>query len=627
MKEIHIITRCSRPENLSKIEKSIFNTDLFKITWHICIDLSKATNRHEEFLSALEDLNHKDPDMIVSSYKCLDGEFGHMMINKTLDKIESGFIYVLDDDNIIHPDFYDGISEQILKHQEKSVFVFNQKIGGIDFTNLDIRKALPENIRVGGVDMAQFIIDRGIIGDNRFENPGYIADGTFISKLYGLYPDGFMFIDKILCYYNYLQKAPSFLPKVLLIGLDDTIKIESKFIADFEDVRLNTLCIKDDSKIESVLVDFNPDSIITIGPSFENFPNLSVQPLDIRSRWLHFASMSPEIGEAAYQCASNYILNLNNKSNNPLISFFTPIYNTGDKLNRTYESVKNQEYSNWEWVIVNDSTDDGTTLQIAEKISNEDPRVKVFDFKKKSGGIVGESKYRAASLCSGEYLMELDHDDYITKDAGRLMVEAFKTHTDCKFVYSDCAEIDSNKKSLTYGEGFSFGYGSYRDEFYDGVLYKAVNQPNINPISLRHIVGVPNHFRAWERTFYHSIGGHNRRLSIADDYELIIRTFLNTKMCRIPKLLYLQYFHGSNAQDASRKDIQRRVRTIAHHYNEQIYSRFTELGLDDYVYKTDKNNPWNVPSRFGSDEQPANYIFKLPNNSEISIELEREFTI
>jgi glycosyltransferase involved in cell wall biosynthesis len=271
--------------------------------------------------------------------------------------------------------------------------------------------------------------------------------------------------------------------------------------------------------------------------------------------------------------------------------------------------VKNQKYTNWEWVLVNDSNDNGVTLRIAEKIAENDSRVKVYDFHNKTGGIVGESKYRAACLCNGVYLMELDHDDYITPDALTYMVEAFTKHPDCKFVYSDFAEIDESHNSLTYGDSFSFEYGSYRDEEFDGRIYKTVNSPNLNPKTIRHIVGVPNHFRAWDRFFYHSIGGHNRRLSIADDYELLVRTFLMTKMVRVPKLLYLQFYHNSNTQNFTRKDIQRRVRSISTYYNNQIKDRFDQLGLKDWAYEFNPNNPLQCASKFGFEENAANYIF------------------
>ena len=519
-------------------------------------------------------------------------------------------------DNILHEDFQERLDIHIKNNPNKSGFIFNQKVNGKDFTGLDIRLASPENTKVSHIDMAQFVLRRDLIGDNRFEFGKYIADGIFIENLYNQKSEDFLFIDEVLCYYNFIEKNKvNSLPRVLVVGTNEEVELNSKYYADFESTSINTLSVKNDEDIDSVIQEFNPDSIITIGESFGSFPKLSYHSLDVRSRWLHFDKIDNNVGEAAYYCASNYILKEYDK-NTPLISFFTPIYNTGEKLYRTYQSVKSQNYTNWEWVLVNDSTDGGKTLKIAEDIAKSDCRVKVYDFKKKSGGIVGESKYRAASLSNGKYIMELDHDDYILPDAGRLMVEAFQYYPDAKFVYSDCAEIDENHNSLTYGGVFSFGYGSYREEVFDNRTYTSMNTANINPKTIRHIVGVPNHFRAWEKSFYHSIGGHNRRLTIADDYELIVRTFLNTRMVKIPKMLYLQFYHSSNTQDLTRKDIQRRVRTISDHYNQQIKNRFTQLGLVDWAYDSNPSNPLTVESRFGDNEGYANYIMGLDKKVE-----------
>ena len=83
-------------------------------------------------------------------------------------------------------------------------------------------------------------------------------------------------------------------------------------------------------------------------------------------------------------------------------------------------------------------------------------------------------------------------------------------------------------------------------------------------------------------------------------------------MLRIPKLEYLQFIHndGGNTHNISRADIQRRVRTISHHYSEKIKSRFEELGLKDWAYEGNPQNPTWVESRFGQDEGPANLVWE-----------------
>jgi glycosyltransferase involved in cell wall biosynthesis len=610
---INIITRCSRTKNLLKVKESIFKNVNNEITWWIIFDTSILKDIDAELLSNLQSHNN----IRLYFRKSTPNDFGHELINFLIDIINDGWIYVLDDDNILHEDFIDQINKYILDNPNKKAFIFNQKIDGKDFTGLDIRLAKPENMKVSHIDMAQFILRRDLINEKRLIKGNYKADGYFIQELYESSPDDFYFIDEILCYYNSLSvsKMPISIPKILLLGKDIQLKsIKSK---NYEDDRLNVKFIND-SDIDITLSEFNPDSIVTIGNDFMEFPNLLNKSIDIRKRWIHVKSeIDDHLGESAYQCSMNYILKGQNSDNNPLISFFTPVYNTGQKLLRTYQSLKNQTYDNWEWVIVNDSSDEGKTLKICEDIAKNDHRIKLYDFRTKSGGIIGESKFRAASLCNGKYIMELDHDDIITEKAGELMVKAFQLYPDCKFVFSDCAEVDENMNSLTYGEGFAFGYGKYRKEIYNDIEFKVANCQNMNPLTTRHIVGVPNHFRAWDKEFYHSIGGHNRRLSIADDYELILRTFLNTRMVGIRKLLYLQFFHNSdslnNTQNSTRADIQRRVRTISNFYNKKIKERFEELGINDWAYDENPNNPLLSKPRFGLEEGAANYIW-YPDN-------------
>ena len=601
----NIITRCSRTKNLLKVKDSIFNQSS-NVIWFIYFDTFILKDIDAELLSELQS------DKIKLFFKkSIPGDYGHQFINDAINNISNGWVYILDDDNILHEDFFSNLTTKIKENSNKKAFIFDQKVGGKDFSGVDIRVANPENVKVGHIDMAQFLLKRDLIGEMRLKLGEYKADGYFIEDVYKSNPEDFFFFNQVICYYNYLtgSKMPPSLPKVLLLGENHELK--SKKLVDYEDDRLNVKFV-DDTDINKSLSSFNPDSIVSIGESFENFPNLSNQSLDVRRRWIHTESYNSDLGNYAYLASMNYILSPND-SENPLISFFTPIYNTGQKLIRTYQSLRDQTYTNWEWVVVNDSTDEGKTLKIIEELAKNDSRIKLYDFRQKSGGVIGESKYRAASLCSGKWIMELDHDDVLTDRAGELMVKAFKLYPDCKFVFSDCAEIDENHNSLTYGDGFAFGYGKYRKEFYNNREYQVAICQNINPLTIRHIVGVPNHFRAWEREFYHSIGGHNRRLTIADDYELIIRSFLKTRFVGIRKLLYLQFFHNSdnlnNTQNSSRADIQRRVRTISNFYNIKIKERFEELGIEDWAFKENPNNPLLSKPRIGDSEGVVNYIW------------------
>ncbi len=604
MIKLNIVTRCTRPQFLQKVKTSIFKTVNFDIKWWVVFDTRVIKDVDAEFLTDLQLLGGQ-----TLFLKGEEGDMAHSLLSKVIDKINEGFIYFLDDDNILHENFYDVLLKNIKENPEKRGFIFSQKVGGVDFSGLDIREAKPENTRVQHIDMAQFLLRRDLIGDNRFVSGDYKADGYFIEKIYNLNKEDFLFIPEVLCYYNKLKIPANFTPKVLFYGNSEPV-LKSWKSADYESDDLRVFYRKQDSELQKDLYDINPDSIITCSENWSDFPNLSKQSFDVRSRWIHFKETDENTGEHAYQASMSYILNQNIPKD--LVSYFTPIYNTGEKLRQAYKSLQNQTSNSWEWVLVNDSTDGGLTLKIAEDIAKNDNRVKLFDFRVKSGGIVGESKYRASMMCRGEILAEFDHDDYLMPTCTQTLINAKNKYPECGFYYTDCVELDNNWNSLTYGDGFAYGYGHYRKEIVYGKPMDVAISFNINPKTIRHIVGVPNHIRAWRRDAYFNAGCHNRRLSIADDYELVIRTFLTTKLLRIPKLEYLQFIHndGGNTHNISRADIQRRVRTISHHYSEKIKSRFEELGLKDWAYEGNPQNPTWVESRFGQDEGPANLVWE-----------------
>lgn len=598
--KFNIITRCSRINNLEIISRTIFK-DGFNIDWHIIFDTNSLKDIPADLLKRLQNKN-----TFFHFAESNGNDYLYPQAGELASTFNEGYIVLVDDDNIVHKDFYERVSNS-MDEDNPVIYVINQIVDGRDFTGLDIREAKQQNMKYQGVDAAQLIFHHSFFKKYKFDGH-YAGDGLLIDKIIATDPSCFVFIRENLCYYNYLEsKSKPKLPRVLLIN-NKEVDLKSYKAADYEDNSLDVLTVENDNNIEQLITIFNPDSIVAVSDDWRNFPNLANQPLQIRNKWITIPEINDWSGESAYHCA---MTNMLNNDNSQLISYFTPIYNTGKILYRTYESLKNQTYDNWEWVLVNDSSDGGRTLKIAEEIAKNDPRVKVYDFREKSNGIIGEVKYRAANLCRGYLLAELDHDDYLVSNCTELLYNASQQHPEIGFFYTDSAEIDENYNSLTYPQGFAFGYGKYEKITVDGREYNSCISANINPKTIRHIVGVPNHVRAWRRDIYQKIGGHNRDLSIADDYELIVRTFLETKMMRIPTLGYLQFIHSSNSHDLSRADIQRRVRTIMYHYNERIAKRFEELGVEDYCYNENPQQPLWVESRFGSKENFVNEIYSL----------------
>lgn len=286
-----------------------------------------------------------------------------------------------------------------------------------------------------------------------------------------------------------------------------------------------------------------------------------------------------------------YIKTKIERSAKPVVSIFTPLYNTGELLNETYKGLYDQTYKNWEWVVIDDSTD-VNTWKIASEIADKDTRVKLFKQSKRSGNI-GYLKNKAAFLCEGDILVELDHDDILTDDALEIIIKAFEKHSDCDYLYSDSVELMEDGSSYMYPPGFGMWSGVYDDFVYQERLYKSTNVP-INCWTIRHNVGLPNHVRAWRKEFYQRIGGH-RYLPVGDDHELSVRCFLNTKIIHVNRCLYFQrvFNNGSNTTQTRNAEIQRVSYNMFQYYKYQTASRIFELGHRDYCWD-DINKTYNI---------------------------------
>lgn len=194
--KINIVTPCSRPKNLSTMYNSICSSSMLgskiDLKWFVIFDSSKVKNldkRTQKLLSK---------NFIYYELFSNNSFFGNGQRNRALDLINGDYVYFLDDDNLITKIFFKRIEEIYDLNKYKS-FVFNQIRKHKEF------KTYPSNIGPEHVDSAQVLIRRDIIGDIRWNNSAYNADGIFIKEVFDKNPDEFVFVDEVLCYYNYLR--------------------------------------------------------------------------------------------------------------------------------------------------------------------------------------------------------------------------------------------------------------------------------------------------------------------------------------------------------------------------------------------------------------------------------------
>lgn len=90
------------------------------------------------------------------------------------------------------------------------------------------------------------------------------------------------------------------------------------------------------------------------------------------------------------------------------ISIITASYNDELLISETYRSILSQTHTNWEWLITDDCSSDGTQ-DILYEIQNKDNRVKVFKNSVNSGAAI--SRNNSIKNATGAYIAFLDSDD------------------------------------------------------------------------------------------------------------------------------------------------------------------------------------------------------------------------
>lgn len=91
----------------------------------------------------------------------------------------------------------------------------------------------------------------------------------------------------------------------------------------------------------------------------------------------------------------------------PLVSVIIPVYQAEKFLTECVESVRKQDYSELEIVLVNDGSTDRSN-QMCEELAAADPRIRVIHQNNKGSGAARNAGIKEAT---GKYLLFLDADD------------------------------------------------------------------------------------------------------------------------------------------------------------------------------------------------------------------------
>jgi len=219
---INVITPVSRPGNIAQINQSILtalenNPHNHKIVWWVVFNAFKqyATIPDYPVISAMEhdafelDDNNSHPRLyfhppgfprsFVSPHSveimvtgCRFSVAGSRQRNFALDHITEGLVWMLDDDNEMHPDFLN------YAYETGKFYALPQQLNKYGSVRM------PTSFKVCDIDQAQLIYDRKLLGGLR-QVDDYCCDGHMISAVYNSVPDAFVQVFGVRAYYNKLR--------------------------------------------------------------------------------------------------------------------------------------------------------------------------------------------------------------------------------------------------------------------------------------------------------------------------------------------------------------------------------------------------------------------------------------
>lgn len=128
----------------------------------------------------------------------------------------------------------------------------------------------------------------------------------------------------------------------------------------------------------------------------------------------------------------------------PLVSVITPLYNAASYIAKSIQSVREQTYSNWEHIIVDDYSTDDSVL-ITEKLARSDERIYFVANKTNQGA--AKSRNWATQLAKGKYIAFLDADDLWHPEKLMKQIRVMEKNT-CDVCLTNYLQIDEEGNPL-----------------------------------------------------------------------------------------------------------------------------------------------------------------------------------
>ena len=205
----------------------------------------------------------------------------------------------------------------------------------------------------------------------------------------------------------------------------------------------------------------------------------------------------------------------------PKISVLMPVYNAEKYMEESIESVLNQTFRDFEFIIINDGSND-SSLSLLKKYKKKDKRIIILDNKKNLGLHI--SLNRGLNIAKGKYIARMDADDISLRDRFMIQFDYMEKHPEIFLIGGSAIIIDENGEKM-------------------GALLKGDNPNRIrkklqksNPLIHPSII-----FRNTHEFFY------REKFVCSEDYDLYLRMISKGKMLQNIEPFLIRYRISKNS--------------------------------------------------------------------------------
>ena len=245
-------------------------------------------------------------------------------------------------------------------------------------------------------------------------------------------------------------------------------------------------------------------------------------------------------------------------------SVVIPTFNQSTFLEKALESIQNQDFQNYETIVIDDYSTD-----LTEKVVKKFGTNKIKYIKKKNYGVIGASRNEGIKQSEGSWIAFLDSDDIWYPKRLERIKNFLSKNRDCHVVTTDEKIINQTKKNPKI-----WRHGPFKKNFYKHLLL------NGNCVSTSATVVSKSFLDEKEIMF-----SENKEFVTVEDYDFFMKlAFDNAKFEFIHEVLGDHYYHKQSASSNYEKHKSAYKSVMKHHIFEiQNFTKnrsFLEKKLD-----------------------------------------------